>query len=170
MGHQPDVFVGLIVAGGNAGIAHQRTDIADGAVHLGICLQPGYQLADEVAPAHAQAMGADPPQQVYGSLGKQLIGSVVVLSVFHQDAAADGTGQPQAVQQAGCLGSRFMNGDFHDPQFPGLGEHAAYQRAGYAQLSGNIALFLIFQVIAPGNIRQLFLLVLTDSHKKAPYI
>ena len=68
---------------------------------LGIFLQPGHQLADQIAPAYPQAAGADLLQQLHGPLGEQLIGGVVVPAVLHQHAALDGAGQPQPVQQAG---------------------------------------------------------------------
>lgn len=55
LGHEADVFVGLVVAGRDAGISHQGEDISDGAAGLGIFLQPGHQLADQVAPAYPQA-------------------------------------------------------------------------------------------------------------------
>ncbi len=38
LGHEPDVFVGLVIAGGNAGVAHQGADVGDGAVGPGVLL------------------------------------------------------------------------------------------------------------------------------------
>lgn len=167
--HQPDIFVGLVIAGGDAGVSHQRADVGDGAFRLGIFLQPGHQLSDQIAPAHSQTAGADLPQQIHGPLGEQLVGGVVICALLHQDAAADGMGPLQLFQQPGCLGARFVDHDLHHAKLPGLGEHTADHRTGYAQLPGNVALPLILQIIPAGHIRQLLLLFQTDLHKNASH-
>ena len=154
LGHEADVFVGLVVAGRDAGISHQGEDISDGAAGLGIFLQPGHQLADQVAPAYPQAAGADLPQLVHGPLGEQLIGGVVVPAVLHQHAPLEGGGQPQPVQQDSALFPRFVDGDMHHAQLPGLPQHPAHQGTGHPQFPGNVDLLPVLQIVAPGHMGQ----------------
>ena len=164
LGHQPDVFVGLIIPGWDTGVAHQRADVGDAAVGLRIFFQPGHQLSDQVPPAHTQAMGTELSQQFNGPLGEGLIGGVVVLAVLYQDTAPDGTRQPEPVQQTRRLRPRLMDGDLHHPQLPRVREHPADERTGYPQLSGDIALLLILQIIPAGYVSQAGPFFLTYFH------
>ena len=99
LGDEADILVGLVIAGGDAGIAHQGADVGDGTAQLGMCLQPGDQLSDQMAPADPQMPGAELPQKLYRTLREQLVGGVVVFAVLHQNAVPDGGGQPQLFQQ-----------------------------------------------------------------------
>ena len=62
-----------------------------------------------------------------------------------------------------------MDRDFHNAQFPGLGEHPADQGAGHAQFPGDVALLLALQVVTPGHVGQLFLLFKTCIHTIASF-
>ena len=165
--HQADIFIGLIVPGRNVCISHQGANVGDGAVCPGVFLQPGYQLSNQVPPADPQAAGAQLLQERDSALGKLLVCGVVVLTVFHQDAALDGAGRSQPFQQPGLTGARFMNRDFNDSQFSGFGQHPADQGPGYPEFLRDIALLLLIQIVAPRHIGEPFLLF--SFHKHAPY-
>ena len=128
-------------------------------------LQPGDQLADEMAPADAQAAGAQLPQQLYRPLGEQLVGGVVVPAVLHQHAVPDGGGPAQLLHQGLPLGDRGTDHDLHHAQLPGLLEHAADQGPGYPQLLGNVALLPVVQIVALGHIGQLLQFLLIAVHR-----
>ena len=85
LGHQADILIGLVIPGRDVGVAHQRADVADDTVPLGIPLQPGHQLADEIAPAHSQTTGTDLPQQLHSAPGEALIGLIVLCPALYQD-------------------------------------------------------------------------------------
>ena len=161
-GHQADVLVGLVVPGGDTGVPHQGADVRDGAVPPGILLQPGDELPDEIAPAHAQPPGPNPLEQLHRPLGEGAVGLVLVLPVLHQNAALDGVEGPQPFHQVLPPCSRLVDGDLHHAQLPGLGEHPADQRAGDPQLLRNIALPLVLQIVPAGDIGEFFLLFLAE--------
>ena len=153
--HQADVFIGLVIPGWNAGVAHQGTNIRNGAARLRVLFQPGDELANQIAPTHAQTAGTDLPQQIHGSLGEHLIGVILILAILHQDTAPNGAGQPQPLQQAGRLGP------------PGSWIRISTTPSSRASLSIRLTsgrdtpssaaislLLLVLQVIPPGHMGQ----------------
>ena len=137
---------------------------------LGVLLQPGHQLADEVAPAHPQAAGADLPQQGHRPLREPLVGLVAVRPILHQDAPLDQAGAPELLQQGVRLALRVVDLDLHHAELPGLRQETADHGAGDPQFPGNIALLLVLQVVPAGRVDKPLLLFQTQFHSGAPFL
>lgn len=133
------------------------------AVGLRIFFQPGHQLSDQVPPAHTQAMGTKLSQKFNGPLGEGLIGGVVVLAVLYQDAAPDGTRQPEPVQQTRAFapGSWMVISTTPSSR---ASESIRLMRGRDTPAPGDIALLLILQIIPAGYVSQAGPFFLTYFH------
>jgi len=58
LGDQAYILIGLIVPGGDAGIAHQRANVGDTAVKLRVFLQPHNKLTNQMAPTDPKSLRA----------------------------------------------------------------------------------------------------------------
>ena len=85
LGQQAHIFVGVVVADGDARTAQQGTDGLYRAVPPGLLFQYGHHLADKVAPADAHPACAQTLQQINGCQGQGLVGLAVAACIGAED-------------------------------------------------------------------------------------